>query len=847
MARPSKEAAPTVDGPAAPPSFPPKHIYLFSDGTGNSSAKLQKTNVWRLYEALDLGTAPASGAASGPGGGGAAVQIAYYDNGVGTSAIPALAALGGIFGFGLARNVRGLYKFLCRNYCPGDRIFAFGFSRGAFTIRLLVGFIVCLGVARAENEAELDRLVNWGWRKFRGTFKPYVFSGLPTIIRALENPPATLARWGRRLLKRPDPTPPDGKFQSVEIEFVGVWDTVAAYGGPFVEVTRGIDMMLRPLSMDNFQLNPAIRCARHAIAIDDKRESFAPLPWDEVHEQALVAAGKVAPDRLSQVFFAGMHSDVGGGYADDSLAYVSLVWMIEQARPRGLRLIPETERRIRDFANSLGPIHDSRQGVGTMYRYQPRPIAAWLDPRPPAHWPQLDPASGRGARAKPSARQQRQAAFGSSAEALLVGPITIHHSVRERLERGLDGYAPNNLPSEMRVIDDRGAVTDWQSRPAIAAIAPWTQRQVSLRRTAYFLTSLVVGLMVAMPWWPKVDEARHPVIHWLVGAHNDDRDIAGPIYALLRGLLPTAAHSWTDLWVFKFWPTLMLVMILLGLTGFGVSRERRMADRYARIYRPRAGDDPVLVPSPVAEALLNDRRLNWAKAFGKWYVVPFIVGSLILLSMIYVGVASVSQYVMFMRVERRNCEVTQRMAPPPADATPRSFAYRPSDGCRDTGVRVEEGKTYVIELSNARWTDHGIAATPRGWVDPPWTQAVKSALLAPFRRVVRAPDMAPIVEIIPNCWMCGEMVERLDEIDYSGDRWVGRFTAQRSGSLLMFLNDPVLPVDGMRRNGRTSPTVLNVRSRLADTRFADGADSGAARIWQGSDPTPLATRNEPAR
>src|SRR5688572_1985295 len=89
---------------------PPKNILLFSDGTGNSSAKLQKTNVWRLYEALDLGAIDAQGRPADP------VQIAYYDNGVGTSSVPLLAAIGGAFGFGLARNVRALYKFLCRNY-----------------------------------------------------------------------------------------------------------------------------------------------------------------------------------------------------------------------------------------------------------------------------------------------------------------------------------------------------------------------------------------------------------------------------------------------------------------------------------------------------------------------------------------------------------------------------------------------------------------------------------------------------------------------------------------------------------------------------------------------------------
>ena len=92
---------------------PPKSIILFSDGTGNSSGKLFKTNVWRMYEALDLGPATIGGRRS---------QIAYYDNGVGTSSFKPWAALSGIFGFGLKRNVLSIYRFVCRNYQSGDRI-----------------------------------------------------------------------------------------------------------------------------------------------------------------------------------------------------------------------------------------------------------------------------------------------------------------------------------------------------------------------------------------------------------------------------------------------------------------------------------------------------------------------------------------------------------------------------------------------------------------------------------------------------------------------------------------------------------------------------------------------------
>ena len=116
-----------------------KRIILLSDGTGNSSAKLFKTNVWRLYQALDL-------TGSDPG----AIQVACYNDGIGTSSFKPLAIIGGVFGWGLKRNVLHLYEYLCRNWQPGDEIHAFGFSRGAFTVRVLAGLIASQGIVRAE-------------------------------------------------------------------------------------------------------------------------------------------------------------------------------------------------------------------------------------------------------------------------------------------------------------------------------------------------------------------------------------------------------------------------------------------------------------------------------------------------------------------------------------------------------------------------------------------------------------------------------------------------------------------------------------------------------------------------
>src|SRR5918996_3845725 len=114
----------------------PKNIVLLSDGTGNSAAKLFKTNVWRIYDCLDLRHPDE--------------QVACYDDGVGTSTFFPLALLGGAMGFGLQRNVLRLYRFLCEQYEPGDRIYAFGFSRGAFTIRTLLGLIADQGIIRVR-------------------------------------------------------------------------------------------------------------------------------------------------------------------------------------------------------------------------------------------------------------------------------------------------------------------------------------------------------------------------------------------------------------------------------------------------------------------------------------------------------------------------------------------------------------------------------------------------------------------------------------------------------------------------------------------------------------------------
>jgi uncharacterized protein (DUF2235 family) len=265
----------------------PRHIIVLSDGTGNSRGKAHQTNVWRTYEALDL---------EDPQEPECPRQFALYDDGVGTSSFKPLALLGGAVGYGLARNVRDLYEFISRTYREGDRIYAFGFSRGAFTIRVLLGLIAHQGLLPYRgDEAELRRLSKaafWAYRRERYKL-PLNWIALPRILRD-----GVIDAWAR--LRRHRRYAEVAKQRMVDIEFVGVWDTVAAYGMPIDELAIFINKLVWPLDLPGLALSPRVRNAVHALALDDERATFHPKLWDP------------DPGRIQQVWFAGMHSDLGG-------------------------------------------------------------------------------------------------------------------------------------------------------------------------------------------------------------------------------------------------------------------------------------------------------------------------------------------------------------------------------------------------------------------------------------------------------------------------------------------------------------------------------------------------------
>ncbi len=353
-----------------------KNIVLCSDGTGNRGGKGRGTNVWRLFQALDR--TPASN------------QVAFYDDGVGTEDFKFARALGGAFGYGLSRNIRELYTFLVRNYETGDRIYLFGFSRGAFTVRSLAGLINRCGVVdrTGQNDKWIDDRVKEAYRHYRRA-------------RRKANYPAAgnfKSKFGVA----------DSKCsRDVPIKFVGVWDTVDAVGLPFDELTEALDKVFRVKFHDRGPPNN-VEYAYHALSIDDERHTFHPVMWE--NPQRVGSTPTKVPE---QVWFAGVHSNVGGGYPKDGLALISLDWMMEKlgALPKGERLcfLSAHRNEIRDQASPYDKLYDSRSGLGAYYRYKPRDV-------------------------------------GGICEEARIGTPKIHESVVKRIKACTQGYAPSNLP-----------------------------------------------------------------------------------------------------------------------------------------------------------------------------------------------------------------------------------------------------------------------------------------------------------------------------------------------------------------------------------------------------------------
>ena len=289
-----------------------KNIVICCDGTGNEYGE-NNTNVVEAYAICVKDKS----------------QVVYYDPGVGTGGWEYLegkswgkslrAINDQATGEGLQKNVEDAYGFLMETYEPNDRVYLFGFSRGAFTVRSLAGMLYKVGLLPPDN----DNLLEYA-------SKLYNIEGNLPVAHGFK---ATFSR-------------------SCPVHFIGVWDTVSSLA------------MNAKKKWHNSSLNPEARSGYHALAIDERRKDFPPCLWDE----RKIAAGQT----VEQVWFAGVHSNVGGWYDERGLSNIALHWMMTKAQADGLKIsVSELKNRKPDPNDKL---HNSKTGIFAIRGEYVRPI-----------------------------------------------------------------------------------------------------------------------------------------------------------------------------------------------------------------------------------------------------------------------------------------------------------------------------------------------------------------------------------------------------------------------------------------------------------------------------------------
>lgn len=319
-----------------------KRIVLCADGTWNirdqvdkTTGKRHPTNVTKVARAIL------------PRDSHGIDQIVYYHAGVGT-ARGMDRITGGAFGDGIEANIRELYRFIVYNFEPGDELYFFGFSRGAFTVRTLAGFMNFVGLVTKDGDYYVPDLYDC-YERSQGP-------GTDQWIKAHHN------------IAPPDPCPP--------IRFIGVWDTVGALGAPGF---LGQVLNRGKYRYHDVGLHAAIQNAYHALAIDERRKPFMPNIWDR-------PAGWTGA--LEQAWFAGVHSNVGGGYSPDGLANEALHWIVEKAEALGLMVDSGYLAHFRPCFNSV--LQDSMTPMYRLYGEYVRPIGQHLPAGEVVHRSPLD-------------------------------------------------------------------------------------------------------------------------------------------------------------------------------------------------------------------------------------------------------------------------------------------------------------------------------------------------------------------------------------------------------------------------------------------------------------------------
>ncbi len=297
-----------------------KRLIVCCDGTWQKLSSNYPTNVVKIAKAIKTSAKDKT------------PQIVFYDEGIGTgNKVDKL--LGGAFGKGIDQSIQEAYRFLCLNYEKGDEIYLYGFSRGAYITRSLVGLIYCSGLLHRNNIRQAPR----AYEIYRKRTKPGKVS-TPETTEAID----FRQKYGDR----------------VPITFLGCWDTVGSLGIPDQTSWLSVDKWVNEkYQFHDISLSPIIQNARHAVAIDEIRKVFDVTP--------MVKSSKNPHQNLCQVWFPGEHGCVGGGTEEHSgLSDGALKWMIDESKALGLGLeFDESQVPDASKLDAATPFNNAPKGV----------------------------------------------------------------------------------------------------------------------------------------------------------------------------------------------------------------------------------------------------------------------------------------------------------------------------------------------------------------------------------------------------------------------------------------------------------------------------------------------------
>ncbi len=316
-----------------------KNIIICFDGTWNTADAEFPTNVVKTAQMVM--SADAHGVA----------QVLFYDEGVGSMEVAFGSTvnkwLGGAFGAGLMENIERAYRFLIFNYAPGDRIFLFGFSRGAFSARSFGGLLRTCGILRKDRIGKIKDAIELYQNRDRE-------AGADATLCVKFRRENSYASYS-------DGTGEMGDQHPLSIEYVGVWDTVGALGVPtgFFFANR----FNKKYQFHDLKLSRMVKSARHGLAIDERRRTFTPTAWTNLGD--LNGAARSSPEDsplYDQVWFPGDHASVGGGGTVNGLWQAALVWVVEGALSRGLSI---DEAKLNEYRDDI----DYEASVNTARRF----------------------------------------------------------------------------------------------------------------------------------------------------------------------------------------------------------------------------------------------------------------------------------------------------------------------------------------------------------------------------------------------------------------------------------------------------------------------------------------------